>query len=56
MKPLIENGHIYIAQPPLYKISKGKNERYAYNDLELEKALLEMGKDANVQDIRGLGR
>ncbi|WP_094550041.1 DNA topoisomerase (ATP-hydrolyzing) subunit B [Petroclostridium xylanilyticum] len=55
MRPLIENGHVYIAQPPLFKISKGKNITYAYNDRELERALLEMGKDANVQRYKGLG-
>ncbi|NLY43439.1 MAG: DNA topoisomerase (ATP-hydrolyzing) subunit B [Clostridiaceae bacterium] len=55
MKPLIENGRVYIAQPPLYKITKGKDERYAYSDKELEKILKEMGKDAEVQRFKGLG-
>ncbi|ADQ44927.1 DNA gyrase, B subunit [Caldicellulosiruptor kronotskyensis 2002] len=54
MRPLIENGHIYIAQPPLYKITKGKQVRYAYNDKELQKVLQEM-KDAQVQRFKGLG-
>jgi DNA gyrase subunit B len=54
MRPLIENGHIYIAQPPLYKITKGKQVRYAYNDKELQKILQEM-KDAQVQRFKGLG-
>jgi DNA gyrase subunit B len=42
-KPLIENGHIYIAQPPLYKISISKDERYLYNDRELERLLRDRG-------------
>ncbi|BCS80045.1 DNA topoisomerase (ATP-hydrolyzing) subunit B [Anaerocellum diazotrophicum] len=54
MRPLIENGHIYIAQPPLYKVTKGKQVRYAYNDKELQKILQEM-KDAQVQRFKGLG-
>ncbi|WAM31581.1 DNA topoisomerase (ATP-hydrolyzing) subunit B [Caldicellulosiruptor naganoensis] len=54
MRPLVENGHIYIAQPPLYKITKGKQVRYAYNDKELQKILQEM-KDAQVQRFKGLG-
>lgn len=42
-RPLIENGHIYIAQPPLYKVTWGKEERYLYNDRALEKLLQERG-------------
>ena len=58
MRPLIDEGHVFIAQPPLYKISKGKKEAYAYSDEELEKALEEMGgKDSSVdiQRYKGLG-
>ena len=55
MRPLIDNGNIYIAQPPLFKIFKGKNERYAYNEQELEDALKEIGEDAKVQRYKGLG-
>ncbi|MGE4283114.1 MAG: DNA topoisomerase (ATP-hydrolyzing) subunit B [Clostridia bacterium] len=55
MKPLIEKGHVYIAQPPLYKIARGKNATYAYSDKELEKVLSEFGRDANIQRYKGLG-
>ncbi len=55
MKPLVEQGHVYIAQPPLYKVSRGKKVKYAYNDKELENTLQEIGKDANIQRYKGLG-
>jgi len=55
MRPLVENGNIYIAQPPLYKIERGKVERYAYNDRELQQALEEVGQGAKVQRYKGLG-
>ena len=58
MRPLIDEGHVFIAQPPLYKVSKGKKEVYAYSDEELESALNEMGgKDSSVdiQRYKGLG-
>ncbi len=55
MRPLIENGHVYIAQPPLYKVSKNKNERYAYSDEQLQEALKEMGDGATIQRYKGLG-
>lgn len=54
MRPLIENGHIYIAQPPLYRVHKGKTERYCYTEEEKEKALKEM-PGAGVQRYKGLG-
>ena len=58
MRPLIDGGHVYIAQPPLYKVSKGKREEYAYTDEDLEKILEEFGgKDSsiNIQRYKGLG-
>ncbi|HBV97933.1 MAG: DNA gyrase subunit B [Peptococcaceae bacterium BICA1-7] len=56
MKNLIESGYIYIAQPPLYKIKKGKTERYAYNDRELEEILSGIGRTGiSMQRYKGLG-
>jgi len=60
MRPLIENGHVYLAQPPLYKIEKGKEEFYAYDDKELEKIIAEKGwkktdSSFNMQRFKGLG-
>jgi len=53
-RPIIDGGFVYIAQPPLYKISKGKAIAYAYSDKEKESALKEMG-EASVQRYKGLG-
>jgi len=55
MRPLIENGNVYIAQPPLYKISKGKTDQYAYSDEQLNQILEETGKDVRIQRYKGLG-
>lgn len=56
MRPLLENGNVYIAQPPLYKVEKGKNEYYVYSDRELEKLLDKIGRDGiNIQRYKGLG-
>ncbi|MBR5913154.1 MAG: DNA topoisomerase (ATP-hydrolyzing) subunit B [Selenomonadaceae bacterium] len=56
MKPLIEHGHVYIAQPPLYQVRKGKNHWYTYSDDELAKKLDEVGREgATVQRYKGLG-
>ena len=58
MRELIEDGHVYIAQPPLFKITKSKKEIYAYSDAELEKVLNELGGKDNSTDIqryKGLG-
>ena len=58
MKELVEEGHVYVAQPPLYKVSKGKKEHYVYSDKELQNILVEIGgKDNNtdIQRYKGLG-
>jgi len=55
MRPLIEEGYVYIAQPPLYKISKGKSIQYAYSDQELQKYLEESGRNVDIQRYKGLG-
>ncbi|MFH1533378.1 MAG: DNA topoisomerase (ATP-hydrolyzing) subunit B [Nitrospirota bacterium] len=57
-KQLIEDGYIYIAQPPLYKLSKGKTMRYAYNEEEKEKVMKELGsgeQTIKIQRYKGLG-
>jgi DNA gyrase subunit B len=56
MKPLVEQGYVYIAQPPLYKVKKNKEEIYLYSDEELEKYLERVGRDNyNIQRYKGLG-
>ena len=57
MRPLVENGYVYIAMPPLYKVTKSKKEYYVYNDEELEKLLQEIGRDPKpeIQRYKGLG-
>ncbi|OFV67825.1 MAG: DNA gyrase subunit B [Candidatus Syntrophoarchaeum caldarius] len=56
MGPLIDEGYIFIAQPPLYRVKKGKYERYIFNDDELESVLEEIGREGvNIQLYKGLG-
>ncbi|MDP4158891.1 MAG: DNA topoisomerase (ATP-hydrolyzing) subunit B [Bacillota bacterium] len=56
MKPLIENHFVYIAQPPLFKVKKGKDIRYAYSDSELNKILEIIGREkVEIQRYKGLG-
>jgi DNA gyrase subunit B len=54
-RPIIDGGFVYIAQPPLYKISKGKAMAYAYSDKEKENVLKEFGGEVNIQRYKGLG-
>jgi len=56
MRPLIEGGHIYLAQPPLYKVHKGKQLRYAFSDAERDKYIEELGgKGVESERYKGLG-
>ena len=57
MRPIIENGYIYIAQPPLYKVQQGKRVEYAYNDRDLEKIMAELPAQPKpgLQRYKGLG-
>ena len=57
MRPLIEKGYVYIAQPPLFRIKKGRREEYVYSDKELNERLEEIGRSNQVelQRYKGLG-
>ncbi len=57
MRPLVDNGNLYIAQPPLYQLSHGKTVRYAYSDEERDRVLAEFGEHRNphIQRYKGLG-
>ena len=55
MKPLIEAGHVYIAQPPLYRITKGKEHKYAYSDIERDQILAQIEGKTEIQRYKGLG-
>jgi len=56
MTPLIKEGYVYIAQPPLYKVNKGKKEYYVYNDEELQKLLDKIGREGyGIKRFKGLG-
>lgn len=55
MRPLIEEGHVFIAQPPLYKVSKGKKFAYAYSDEERDEKIAELGGTCDIQRYKGLG-
>lgn len=55
MKPLVEEGHVYLAQPPLYRLSKAKNHIYAFSDPERDKIMAEMGSNYEIQRYKGLG-
>ena len=55
MEPMIRQGYIYIAQPPLYRVRKGKADRYLFSDRELNETMQELGQGADVQRYKGLG-
>ena len=54
-RPLIDEGHIYLAQPPLFKVSKGKRHEYAFSDEERDQKIEEMGGSCDIQRYKGLG-
>ena len=55
MPELIKQGHIYLAQPPLYRLSKGKTHRYAYSDEERDEIMADIGTGYSIQRYKGLG-
>lgn len=55
MRELIDNGNIYIAQPPIYKVTKGRGEHYIYSEEALKEKLKELGKGYSIQRYKGLG-
>jgi DNA gyrase subunit B len=55
MKPMIEAGYVYIGQPPLYRVKKGKSEVYAFSDKEKDDLVTEMGEGTDIQRYKGLG-
>ena len=55
MRPLIEHGHVFIAQPPLFKNEKGKDVRYTYTEEQQRDCIAEMGDNVRVQRYKGLG-
>ena len=55
MRPLVDSGYVYLAMPPLYKVSRGGKDIYAYNEKERALAVEQLGKGANIQRYKGLG-
>ena len=55
MRPVVEEGNVYLAQPPLFRITKGKRHYYAYSDQERDKLMAELGGGYEIQRYKGLG-
>lgn len=55
MRPLVEEGHVYLAQPPLFRITKGKKHTYAFSDPERDQIMAELGSGYEIQRYKGLG-
>ena len=55
LRPVLEEGYVYIAQPPLYKVQKGNTVRYAYTDPQLDVVKKELGDHLAIQRYKGLG-
>ena len=55
MRPLVEEGHVYLAQPPLFRITKGKRHYYAFSDQQRDQIMAELGTGYDIQRYKGLG-
>jgi DNA gyrase subunit B len=55
MRPLLDGGHVYLAQPPLFKLMKGQQVRYAYSDRQRDEISAEMGGNVKISRYKGLG-
>ena len=55
MRPLVEEGHVYLAQPPLFRLTKGKRHYYAFSDPERDQIMADLGANYEIQRYKGLG-
>lgn len=55
MRPLVEQGHVYLAQPPLYRITKNRRHLYAFSDIQRDQVIAELGGNCSIQRYKGLG-
>ncbi len=55
MKPLVEEGHVYLAQPPLFRLTKAKKHYYAYTDVQRDRLMQQLGSGYEIQRYKGLG-
>ncbi len=55
MRPLVEQGHVYLAQPPLYRITKNRRHEYAFSDIQRDQVIAELGGNCSIQRYKGLG-